>query len=127
MTALSISDDLIFTSKITATARANGFVVASVRSGEAALKAAIQAPPSAVIVDLNNPGLKLGELLAGLRGACPAMPKLIAYGSHVDAESLKSAKQAGCDHVMARSQFVKQLETHLARWCGQEPLANEGE
>ena len=127
MTGLSISDDLIFASKIAATARAKGFAVVSARSGQAALIAATQAPPNAVIVDLNNPGLKIGELIEGLREACPAMPRLIAYGSHVDAESLKAAKQAGCDHVMARSQFVKQLETHLARWCGQEPLPDEGE
>ena len=116
MTGLLISDDLIFTSRITATARAVGVVVVPVRSADLALAKAREESPSGVIVDLHNPGLDIAEFVAGLREACPTMPRVIAYGSHVDADRLKAARAAGCDRVMPRSQFVKELEAGLNEW-----------
>jgi predicted metal-dependent hydrolase len=34
---------------------------------------------------------------------------IYAFGSHVDTDTLKAARQAGCDHVWARSRFVEEL------------------
>lgn len=113
-----VSDDLIFTSRVTGTARAAGLSVAPARSANAAVEKAKQAPPVCVIVDLHNPGLELPAFLTNLREACPTMPRVIAYGSHVEAETLKAARAAGCDRVMPRSQFVKELEAELAGWLG---------
>lgn len=113
---LLISDDLIFTSRITATARAVGVSVAPVRSMALALAKARESSPPAVIVDLHNPGLDIAGLMAGLREACSAMPRVIAYGSHVDVETLRVARGAGCDRVMPRSQFVQELEPGLRAW-----------
>jgi len=128
---LLICDDLIFTSKVTATARAKGLHVVPVRSFEAALKAAAQEPPDCVIVDLHNQGLNIQALLAGLsqplaasRSIPPTMPKVIAFGSHVDVETLRAAREAGCDLVMPRSQFVKRLEGDLKGWFG-EPRSDQ--
>lgn len=115
---LLLCDDLIFTSKVTATARAAGLTVWTARSAAAALAKARESPPACAIVDLHNPGLDLPAFLAGLRESCPTMPRVIAYGSHVDAETLKVARQAGCDRVMPRSQFVKELEAELPGWLG---------
>jgi predicted metal-dependent hydrolase len=39
---------------------------------------------------------------------------LYAFGSHVDTEALKAARQAGCDHVWARLRFVKELPQVVA-------------
>lgn len=113
---LLLSDDLIFASRITATARANGLSVAQARTAAVVLEKARQTPPPCVIVDLHNPGLDLPAFLAELRMACPAMPRVIAYGSHVEAETLKAARKAGCDRVMPRSQFVQELEGGLKEW-----------
>lgn len=111
-----LSDDLIFTSRVTATARAHGLHVATAKTAEAALTLAKQSPPTGVLVDLQNPGLDLTVFLAGLREACPAMPRVIGYGSHVAMDVLKAARLAGCDQVMPRSQFAAQLENGLAEW-----------
>jgi DNA-binding NarL/FixJ family response regulator len=116
MAGLILSDDLIFASRVTATARAAGLAVKVVRSPELLLAAAKESPPAGVILDLHNPGLDLPTLLAGLREACPAMPRVVAYGSHVEAETLRAARRAGCDLVMPRSQFVEELETGLREW-----------
>lgn len=113
---LMLCDDLIFTSRVTATARAHGLAVTPVRSAEQAAGRARDNPPRCVIVDLHTPGLDLPALLAELRAACPAMPRVVAYGSHVDAERLKAARQAGCDVVLPRSKFVADLEAKLPEW-----------
>ena len=111
-----VCDDLIFTSKVTATARAVGATVTPVRSAGAAVAAAKQSAPACVLVDLHNPGLDLPAFLAALREACPTMPRVIGYGSHVDVAALKAARAAGCDRVLPRSQFVAELEAKLEEW-----------
>ena len=86
------------------------------RSAAALLEQAKQEPPGGVILDLHAEGLDVPALLAGLRDACPVMPRVVAFGSHVEADTLKAARAAGCDKVMPRSQFVKVLESDLAEW-----------
>lgn len=116
-TVLVLCDDLMFSSKVTATGRAVGVAVAVARTPEAAVRRAAEAGATCVLVDLHNPGLVVEQLLAELRARCPAMPRVIGFGSHVDVETLKVARQAGCDQVMPRSQFSEQLEAKLAEWC----------
>ena len=113
---LMLCDDLMFTSKVTATARAVGVIVTAVRNVERLIALAETKPPSCVILDLHNTTLDLQVLMTSLREKCPTMPRVIAFGSHVDVELLAAARQAGCDRVMPRSQFVKQLETGLKDW-----------
>ncbi len=116
MTGLMICDDLMFTSRVSATARAKGLTVTPVRSAEDAVRRARETPPACVIVDLHTSGADLTGLLAGLREACPTMPRVVAYGSHVNKELLQSAREAGCDLVLPRSKFANGLETELAGW-----------
>ena len=113
---LMLCDDLLFTSKVTGTARAIGVVVTAVRNVERLIALAATEPPSCVILDLHNTTLDLPTLMSSLREKCPTMPRVIAFGSHVDVDLLAAARQAGCDRVMPRSQFVKLLETELKEW-----------
>jgi len=111
-----LCDDLMFTSKVAATARAQGLTVVAVRTAAQVMARARESCPACVIVDLHNPDLDLPALLAALRTACPTMPRVIAYGSHVNKELLQAAQAAGCDRVLPRSRFVASLETELATW-----------
>ena len=113
---LLLSDDLIFTSRITGTARGLGLTVRAARSADALVELARQAPPRAVLIDLSNPGLELPELLRRLAEACPALPRVVAYGSHVDTATLRAAREAGCDPVLPRSKFVEELPRALPQW-----------
>jgi CheY-like chemotaxis protein len=113
---IMLCDDLIFFSRVAATARAAGLEVKQARTAPAVLDLARQSPPGCVILDLHTDGLDLAELLAGLREICPVMPRTVAFGSHVEADTLRAARKAGCDRVLPRSQFVQELEADLAAW-----------
>ena len=114
MSVLIVCDDLMFTSKVTTTARAHGLDAAIARTpAEAVRKGAAAA---CVLVDLHLPGLDVPALLTGLR-AGGSTAQVIAFGSHVDTERLKAARDAGCDQVMPRSKFVRELETNLPQWA----------
>lgn len=113
---LMLCDDLIFFSRVSGAARAAGLTVRMVRTAAELVAAARISAPGGVIVDVHNPGLDLPALLLQLREACATMPRVTAYGSHVEAAVLRAARQAGCDHVLPRSQFVEELEMKIAEW-----------
>jgi len=113
---LVLCDDLIFFSRVAGSARAVGLVVRQAKTPTDALALAREHAPVGVIIDLQNPGLDLLGLLADLKAVCPVMPRVIAFGSHVEADVLKAARQAGCDRVMPRSLFAKELEGSIAQW-----------
>ena len=110
-----LSDDLIFSSRITGTARAHGGTLTVFRDAGKILDNP-SANPVALILDLHNTTLDLPMFLAKLRESFLPIPKVIAYGSHVDAERLRAARTAGCDLVLPRSAFVDRLETDLPKW-----------
>src|SRR5262249_40573268 len=113
---LLLSDELIFTSRITGTAQGLGAIVRVARSADALVTLACQQPPRCVILDLANPGLSVSDLIVQLRGCCPAMPLIVAYASHVDGAGLRAAREAGCDIAWPRSKFVEELPRALPEW-----------
>ena len=113
--ALLLCDDLIFTSRITGTARALGLTMRCAKTADVLLDFARQTPPRCVIIDVHAPGLAIDELV---RDLCALKPKpfIVGYGSHVEAATLKKARDAGCDIVWPRSKFAEELETALPSW-----------
>ena len=112
---LLLSDDLLFSSRITGTAEALGLQVRTVRTSEALVLQAAQEQPTCVLLDLQNPGLDIADVVARLKALGPP-PLLVAYGSHVEAATLHKARESGCDRVMPRSQFVEELAKALPAW-----------
>lgn len=116
---LVLCDDMIFTSRITGTARDLGLCVKPARSVET-LNALIQQQiPCCIIVDLAHAELHIADFMEGLRTTCARMPRLIAYGSHIDTATLRAAKEAGCDVVLPRSKFVEELPRALPEWMAE--------
>lgn len=115
---LLLSDDLLFASRITGEARALGLSVKSARSLEQLLEWTRHESPSCLLLDLAFPGLDLSALFARLRESTEP-PRVVAYGSHVDTESLRAARIAGCDPVLPRSKFVEELPRALPKWLAQ--------
>jgi hypothetical protein len=98
--------DLLFSSRISATARSLGARVTLV--GEPAALAGLAG--RRLIVDLNQPGaLDAAVVWKGI-----ARGDVVGFVSHVDADTIARAKAAGVDQVMARSQFVSELPDLLS-------------
>jgi CheY-like chemotaxis protein len=117
---LLLCDDLIFTSKVTGTAKALGLVIHTARNPSALVELVRRDQPVCVIVDLHNPGLELLVLIGELRAACEVMPRVVGYGSHVEAQTLRAAREAGCDPVWPRSKFVEELPVALPGWLARD-------
>jgi CheY-like chemotaxis protein len=118
---LLLCDDLLFSSRITGTARALGLAMQVVRAPALLLEQARRQRPSCVILDLGQAGLDVAGLLGELAQVCGRLPRIVAYGSHVDTETLRSARAAGCDLVLPRSKLVEQLEQQLPHWLAEQP------
>jgi CheY-like chemotaxis protein len=115
---LMLCDDLIFVSKVTGAAKALGLEVRAARDAAALVELARREAPGGVLIDLHNAGLDVAALLRELESACGKRPRVVGYGSHVEAATLHAARQAGCDLVLPRSKFVEELPVALAGWLG---------
>jgi 2-keto-3-deoxy-6-phosphogluconate aldolase len=91
--------DLMDRSKVSAVDADVRFVATAGALAEAASHPGVDV----VVVDLSRPGAveALRTLPEGLR--------TIGFGSHVDTALLDQAKAAGCEQVLARSQFFARL------------------
>lgn len=103
-------DDLLFSSKIRASAKAAGVEIAFARSPEEVLTQARTARPRLVIFDLNSgktdpiatiSALKSDPALSGIR--------TIGFASHVHTALIAAAREAGADQVLPRSAFAGNL------------------
>jgi len=101
--------DLIFSTKITGTAKALGQPFAVARTVERLGTLLEGAGEGAlVIVDLNIGGADpLGAIR--LAKARPVPVRVVAFLSHVQVELAAAARDAGADEVMARSGFSSRL------------------
>jgi len=102
--------DLLFSTKITGTAKALSQPFIVVRSLEKLQAALTKSPAATFIVDL---GTTLIDPIAAITAAKAqsATVKIVAFVSHVDVERATAARTAGADRVMARSGFVNELPT----------------
>ena len=102
---LALVRDLLFSTKITATARALSVPCQVVRDPHN-LASAGQSPM--LLVDLNLPGSI--DAASCYQRTYPDS-QVIGFVSHTDAATIRRAREAGIDRVLARSAFVDQLET----------------
>jgi hypothetical protein len=102
--------DLFFVTRIADVIRRQGG--AAVMAATAAeFRQGLECWPVVIFIDLH--ALPANEWQAEVRRA-KALPQskhipIYAFGSHVDTDALKAARQAGCDHVWARSRFMEEL------------------
>lgn len=115
---LLVGSDLFFASKITGTAAALGGRIEVAASMEQARAKLAEQPYRCVLIDLGLPGLELSGLLAAASGE--PRPVVVAFGPHVQTQSLQAARDAGCDAVLPRSRLSADLPALLRQWLGGE-------
>src|ERR1700687_6112370 len=103
-------DDLMFSSKISTTARQLGIELSFARSPDDVLRQARAKKPTLLIFDLNARTLDPIGTIAALKGDAElASIPILGFVSHVDSEVIASARAAGIDEVLARSAFTARL------------------
>jgi hypothetical protein len=114
---IALVRDLIFASRVTATAAAAGTCVQLLRDPA---KLAGQAGRR-LIVDLNLDGaIEAAQAWKAASGG-----EVVGFVSHVDTATIDRARAAGVDRVLARSRFVELLPNLLAGETSDASAASE--
>ena len=108
-------DDLMFSSKIRATAKGVGAEIVFARTPPEILAQARALRPSLIIFDINSAKADAINTVAALK-ADPELETIPIAGfvSHVDTGMILAAREAGVDDVMARSAFAANLPQILS-------------
>jgi CheY-like chemotaxis protein len=115
--AVALIDDLFFHAKVAETARQVGVELRIFTTTEPMLVEMEKEAPKLVLLDLNARADAVGAIALVKQAAARAGGDIpvIAFLSHVQTELAERAKAAGCEEVMPRSLFTRNLATILAR------------
>ncbi len=114
-TVLAAVEDLLFRSKISETASSLGIEAAFPRSTRRLLEALRESPPDLLVLDLNSARFEPLTLLQAVKSErATEGVKTVGFLSHVQKDLAVAAREAGCDRVVARSAFTRDLPQILA-------------
>jgi CheY-like chemotaxis protein len=124
---LAAVEDLLFRSKISETASSLGIEAEFPRSRGKLLEALRESPPDLLIFDLNSTRFEPLTLLRTVKSddASKDVP-IVGFLSHVQKGLAVAAREAGCDRVMARSAFTKDLPKILSEGETSETIDEAG-
>jgi PleD family two-component response regulator len=112
---LAAVEDLLFKSKISETASTLGIEAAFPRNPRKLLEALRESPPDLLILDLNSARFEPLMLLKNVRSDDATRDvSTVGFLSHVQKDLAVAAREAGCDRVVARSAFTRDLPRILA-------------
>ena len=114
-TVLAAVEDLLFRSKISETANTLGVEALFPRSPKKLVEKIHESPPDLLVLDLNSARFEPLQLLTQLKSdeASRGVP-VVGFLSHVHKDLAVAARESGCDRVMARSAFTKDLPRILS-------------
>ena len=110
---LAAVEDLLFRSKISETAQQLGIEARFPRSPKKLLEALRESPPDLLVLDLNSARFEPLDILRTVKADEVGIPT-VGFLSHVQRDLAVAAREAGSDHVMARSAFTRDLPRILA-------------
>jgi CheY-like chemotaxis protein len=106
---VALVDDLFFQAKLHETAKQLGVELRTCSTAEALASEIAKNTPKLVVVDLNARANPIGAV-ERLRADSSQIP-LIGFLSHVQLDLAERARAAGCQNVMPRSKFTRDLAT----------------
>jgi PleD family two-component response regulator len=114
-TVLAAVEDLLFRSKISETASQLGIEAAFPRSPKKLLDAVRASPPDLLVLDLNSARFEPLALLGSIKSEETTRDvSTLGFLSHVQKDLAVAAREAGCDRIVARSAFSRDLPKLLA-------------
>ena len=107
---LAAVEDLLFRSKISETASQLGVEASFPRNPRKLLEAARESPPDLIVLDLNSARFEPLTLVRTIKSEEVTRDvSTVGFLSHVQKDLAIAAREAGCDRVVARSAFTKNL------------------
>ena len=108
-------EDLLFRSKISETANTLGVEALFPRSPKKLVEKIHESPPDLLVLDLNSARFEPLQLLKQLKSdEASRGVTVVGFLSHVHKDLAVAARESGCDRVVARSAFTKDLPEILA-------------
>ena len=125
---LAAVEDLLFKSKISETASQLGIDAAFPRNPRKLLEALRESPPDLLVIDLNSARFEPLALLRSVRSdEATRDVSTVGFLSHVQKDLAVAAREAGCDRVVARSAFTKDLQSgKWLEWLSPAPDRHRG-
>jgi DNA-binding NarL/FixJ family response regulator len=114
MKILLISTDLLVQSRIATAASRLGLAPPKAVGWQASAVLADDMDLAIVILDLSTPGLDVAQAVSAFRDHLPKPTPIIAFAPHVHTAKLAAARQAGCDQVLSRGQFEREIDSVLS-------------
>jgi PleD family two-component response regulator len=112
---LAAVEDLLFRSKISEAASSLGIEAAFPSSPKKLLEALQESPPDLLVLDLNSVRFEPLAILRTVKSeAATREAYTVGFLSHVQKDLAVAAREAGCDRVVARSAFTRDLPRILA-------------
>lgn len=113
MAVIAVVDDVFFAARIRETARQVNVEVELTPAARLSDRLA-RGAADAVILDLGAPAA-LDSLRTLRANPATASARVVAFASHVAAATIQAARSGGCNEVLARSAFTRQLPDLLRR------------
>jgi PleD family two-component response regulator len=125
---LGAVEDLLFKSKISETASQFSIEAAFPRNPRKVLEALRESPPDLLVLDLNSARFEPLVLLQRVKSDEATQDvSTVGFLSHVQKDLAVAAREAGCDRVVARSAFTKDLQTgKWLEWLSPAPDRHRG-
>lgn len=116
MKALFFTRDLFFSSGVISAARDQGIAMTMVTDQRSLLQQLETEQVHLILLDLADPTCDPAVLVPLVRHQAGYEGPIVAFGPHVDAQSLRIAHDVGCDAVLTRGQFHRQMRDVLQQW-----------
>ncbi len=117
---MAVLDDLIFSSKIREAAKTLSIDLEFIKNPNGLAEKIESEKPSLIIFDLNSKTFNPLQTIINLKSS-PGLKNIpvIGYLSHVQTELKEEAVKSGCDLVLPRSRFSRELREILIRYLTQ--------
>ena len=113
-TVLVVGQNLFFIPRIQNAATPNGYQVVQTRTEDDFRERFQEGTTALVLVDLEGDSEEWSRVVQGLRGDNRASVKIVAFGPHSDEAGMARARDLGCDLVLSKGEFSRDLVKLLA-------------
>jgi PleD family two-component response regulator len=123
-TVLVAITDIFFYTKVRDVLKPQGYALERVRSHEEVRPKAAEVFPSAVIMNMNDPGIDAFKALESLSGDSQLRRiPILAFANHEEVETWKRAKELGVTKIVSRNEFSARTKELVEQLVGDGVMA----